>query len=181
MVIEQLLDPSSKLSDLLKRKAHLFKSGLSEDDLYRSLTELAHARDRVVAGVGPHVGRLVGRDVSRVYYDVTNYHWEIDDEDELGRRGVSKEHRPEPIVQMGMLVDRNAVPIDYRLLPGNERDGATMSELISTSTAGTGEVTWVADKGCNTKENMVDAVARDQHFLWSQSIRSTKSTAELRS
>ncbi|MEE1210190.1 MAG: IS1634 family transposase, partial [Parafannyhessea umbonata] len=118
----------------------------------------------------------------------TNYYWEVDDEDPeagagagLRRRGVSKEHRPEPIVQMGLLVDRNAVPIDYRLFPGNEHDGATMSEFVAAAAPGAGEVVWVADKGCNTRANMVDCVARGHHFLWSQSIRGTKSTAEMRS
>ena len=134
----------------------------------------------MVAGVGSHVGRLVGRDASRVYYDVTNYYWEVDDEDALRRRGVSKEHRPEPIVQMGLLVDRNAIPIDYRLFPGDEHDGATMSAFVEEAAPGAGEVVWVADKGCDTKENMVDCRARGHHFLWSQSIRGTKSKGGLR-
>ena len=188
MVVERLLSPGSKLSDLRGAGGHFFASDLSEDDLYRSLTELARARDRVAAAVSSHAARLAGRDATRVYYDVTNYYWEVDDEDPdagagagLRRRGVSKEHRPEPIVQMGLLVDRNAVPIDYRLFPGNEHDGATMSEFVAAAAPGAGEVVWVADKGCNTRANMVDCVARGHHFLWSQSIRGTKSTAEMRS
>lgn len=188
MVIERLLDPGSKLSDLRNKNAHFFKADLTDDDLYRSLTELAHARKRVVAGVNSHVARLIGRDISRVYYDVTNYFWEIDNEDldtdekaGLRKRGVNKEHRPEPIVQMGLLVDRNAVPIDYRLFSGNIHDAKTMSSFVEEAAPSAEEVIWVADKGCNTKENMVDCVARGQHFLWSQSIRATKSTVDLRS
>jgi hypothetical protein len=127
-----------------------------------------------------HIPKLVGRDVSRVFYDVTNYFWEIDDEDGLRRRGVSKEHRPEPIVQMGLLVDRNAIPIDCRLSSGDTHDGKTMGSFIEQAAPDVGEVIWVADKGCNTKENMVDARARGQHFLWSQSIRGSKSKGELR-
>lgn len=188
MVVGRLLSPGSKLSDLRGAEGHFFASDLSEDDLYRSLTELARARGRVASAVSSHAARLAGRDATRVYYDVTNYYWEVDDEDPeagagagLRRRGVSKEHRPEPIVQMGLLVDRNAVPIDYRLFPGNEHDGATMSEFVAAAAPGAGEVVWVADKGCNTRANMVDCVARGHHFLWSQSIRGTKSTAEMRS
>ena len=147
MVVERLLSPGSKLSDLRGAGGHFFASDLSEDDLYRSLTELARARGRVAAAVSSHAARLAGRDATRVYYDVTNYYWEVDDEDPdagagagLRRRGVSKEHRPEPIVQMGLLVDRNAVPIDYRLFPGNEHDGATMSEFVAAAAPGAGEV-----------------------------------------
>ena len=115
-----------------------------------------------------------------MFYDVTNYYWEIDTEDELRRRGVSKEHRPEPIVQMGLLVDNNAIPIDYHLFSGNTHDGVTMNSFIEKTAPDAGEVIWVADKGCNTKENMVETRARGQHFLWSQSIRGTKSKGHLR-
>ena len=180
MVVERLLSPGSKLSDVRGAEKHFFKSELTDDDLYHALGELANARDRVVSSMSSHIPKLVGRDVSRVFYDVTNYFWEIDDEDELRKRGVSKEHRPEPIVQMGLLVDRNAIPIDYRLFSGNTHDGKTMGSFIEQAAPDVGEVIWVADKGCNTKENMVDARARGQHFLWSQSIRGSKSKGELR-
>lgn len=180
MVVERLLSPGSKLSDVRNIGRHFFKSELSDDDLYHALSELAHARSRITASVSSHISRLVGRDTSRVFYDVTNYYWEIDDEDELRKRGVSKERRPEPIVQMGLLVDNNAIPIDYRLFSGNTHDGKTMDSFIEEAAPDASEVIWVADKGCNTKENMVDARARGQHFLWSQSIRGSKSKGELR-
>ena len=180
MVVERLLSPGSKLSDVRNIHRHFFKSELTDDDLYHALGELADARDRVVSSVSSHISRLIGRDTSRVFYDVTNYYWEIDTEDELRRRGVSKEHRPEPIVQMGLLVDNNAIPIDYHLFSGNTHDGVTMNSFIEKTAPDAGEVIWVADKGCNTKENMVETRARGQHFLWSQSIRGTKSKGHLR-
>ena len=180
MVVERLLSPGSKLSDVRNINKHFFKSELTDDGLYHALGELAGARDRIVSSLSSHVSRLVGRDTSRVFYDVTNYFWEVDDEDELRRRGVSKEHRPEPIVQMGLLVDNNAIPIDYMLFAGNTHDGVTMNSFIEKTAPDAGEVIWVADKGCNTKENMVDVRARGQHFLWSQSIRGTKSKGELK-
>ena len=153
---------------------------IGDDDLYHALGELANAQERIVSSLSSHISRLIGRDTSRVFYDVTNYYWEIDTEDELRRRGVSKEHRPEPIVQMGLLVDNNAIPIDYHLFSGNTHDGVTMNSFIEKTAPDAGEVIWVADKGCNTKENMVETRARGQHFLWSQSIRGTKSKGHLR-
>ena len=180
MVVERLLSPGSKLSDVRNIDKHFFKSELTDDDLYHALGELANAQERIVSSLSSHISRLIGRDTSRVFYDVTNYYWEIDTEDELRRRGVSKEHRPEPIVQMGLLVDNNAIPIDYHLFSGNTHDGVTMNSFIEKTAPDAGEVIWVADKGCNTKENMVDVCARGQHFLWSQSIRGTKSKGHLR-
>lgn len=180
MVVERLLSPGSKLSDVRNIDKHFFKSELTDDDLYHALGELANAQERIVSSLSSHISRLIGRDTSRVFYDVTNYYWEIDTEDELRRRGVSKEHRPEPIVQMGLLVDNNAIPIDYHLFSGNTHDGVTMNSFIEKTAPDAGEVIWVADKGCNTKENMVETRARGQHFLWSQSIRGTKSKGHLR-
>lgn len=180
MVVERLLSPGSKLSDVRNIDRHFFKSELTDDDLYHALGELANAQERIVSSLSSHISRLIGRDTSRVFYDVTNYYWEIDTEDELRRRGVSKEHRPEPIVQMGLLVDNNAIPIDYHLFSGNTHDGVTMNSFIEKTAPDAGEVIWVADKGCNTKENMVETRARGQHFLWSQSIQGTKSKGHLR-
>ena len=60
-----------------------------------------------------------GRNTNLVYYDVTDYCFEIDQPDELRKKGVSKEHRPDPIVQMGLFTDTNGIPITYNLFPGN--------------------------------------------------------------
>lgn len=54
-----------------------------------------------------------------MYYDVTNYYFEIDEQDDLRRKGVSKEYRPNPIVQMGLFMDKNGLPVSYGLYPGN--------------------------------------------------------------
>ena len=69
--------------------------------------------------------------MSCVYYDVTNYYFEIDDEDGLRMKGVSKEHKKSPIVQMGLLQDANGIPIAYRKFPGNTADSATMIPILA--------------------------------------------------
>ncbi|GHU79257.1 hypothetical protein AGMMS49992_30990 [Clostridia bacterium] len=56
-----------------------------------------------------------------MYYDVTNYYFEIDEQDNLRKKGVSKEHRPDPIIQMGLLMDGDGIPITYSLFPGNTK------------------------------------------------------------
>ncbi len=84
-----------------------------------------------------------------MFYDVTNYYWEIDQEDDQRKRGVSKEHRPEPIVQMGLLMDSNNLPITYNLFPGNTNDALTLSPTmgdVSEELEKEG-IVYIADKG----------------------------------
>lgn len=66
-----------------------------------------------------------GRDTSLIYYDVTNYYFETDEQNTLLRKGVSKEHRPNPIVQMGLFMDNRGLPVTYELFPGNTNDCLT--------------------------------------------------------
>lgn len=60
-----------------------------------------------------------GRDTSLIYYDVINYYFETDEQTDFLRLGVNKEHRPNPIVQMGLFMDNNVIPITYEFFAGN--------------------------------------------------------------
>ena len=64
-----------------------------------------------------------------VFYDVTNYYFEIDDPDELRKKGVCKEHRPNPIVQMGLFMDSLGLPMCYKLFEGNTNDCLTLKPM----------------------------------------------------
>jgi len=82
------------------------------------------------------------RSTELVYYDVTNYYFEIDAPDELRKKGVSKEHRPDPIVQMGLLMDTKGIPICYDLFPGNTNDCETLLPVLSRVKVITGLAVW---------------------------------------
>ena len=181
LVTERLLDPGSKLSAVSNRGRYFFRSDLTDDDVYRALDVLADARDRVVSAMNRAIEKSYGRDTRNVFYDVTNYYFECDP-DELRRRGVSKEHRPNPIVQMGLLQDADAVPITYRLFPGNAGDCQTMLPVLRDMKRDLAlpTVTAVADKGLNCSANMAALVASGDGFVFSQSIRGTKSDRTLR-
>ncbi|NNN22225.1 MAG: transposase [Acidimicrobiales bacterium] len=99
---------------------------------------------------------LYNRSSELVYYDVTNYYFEIDDQDEFGKRGVSKEHRKDPIIQMGLFTDSAGIPISYRLFPGNTNDCETLIPLVADMKKeyGIKHTIVVADKGPNTSDNI---------------------------
>ena len=182
LVSERLLAPGSKHAAWERAGRHFFRCDLSESDVYRGLTEIARMRDAVVAKANRSVAAAGIRDLSCGYYDCTNYYFEIDDEDELRRRGVSKEHRKSPIVQMGLLQDANGIPADYHLFAGNVHDSATLIDALPETkrAAGMSRVVVVADKGMNCSENIAATVAAGDGFVYSQSIRGTKSSGELR-
>lgn len=185
LVTERIVDPGSKKSAWENRGRYFFRSEFSLDDTYRALGPLAQTRDKVVSAVNRAVDRMGIRDTACVFYDVTNYYFEVDDPDEEGglrQKGVSKEHRRGPIVQMGLLQDSKGVPIGYRLFPGNTPDPCTMLDVLSEMKRDYGQdrVIVVGDKGNNCSTNIAALVARGDGFVYSQSIRGTKSDAELR-
>jgi len=106
--------------------------------------------------VHEHIKSLYERNTNLVYYDVTNYYFEIDEQDELRRKGVSKEHRPDPIVQMGLFMDTNGIPITYKLFPGNALDKTTLMPMLRKiqHDYSLGRIIVVADKGIITGDNI---------------------------
>ena len=184
LVVERILEPGSKRAAWERRGRHFFRCDLSLDDVCRGMDELAAARDSVVAAMNRAIASSGGRDASSVYYDVTNYYFECDPDgpDGLRERGVSKERRPLPIVQMGMLQDADGVPISYRLFRGNTTDGQTMVPVLADMKAeqGIGRVVAVADKGLNNSDNIAALVGRGDGFVLSQSLRGTRSDAGMK-
>jgi hypothetical protein len=182
LVCERIVEPGSKLSAWHNRGRYFFRCGFSDDDVYRALDGIAGARDAVVSAMNRSIARAGIRDLTAVYYDVTNYYFEVDGEDRLRMKGVSKEHRPDPIVQMGLLQDARGIPIAYRVFPGNAADCTTMIPVLSDMKRdhGLGRVVAVADKGLNCSANIAAAAAAGDGFVFSQSVRGTKSDKALK-
>lgn len=182
LVCERILNPASKLKAWQNKDSYFFRTEFEEYDVYRALDILSSLRERVVSAINRYIDSLGIRDTSRAYYDVTNYYFEIDDPDELRRYGVSKEHRKSPIVQMGLLQDKNAIPITYKLFSGNTNDCETMLDVLYDMKKDyrCSRVIVVADKGNNTSTNIAACVGKGDGFVYSQSIRGTKSNKELR-
>ena len=182
LVCERICSPGSKLSAWNNRGEYFFRTDFSDDDVYRALDELAAAKGAVVSAMNRSVAAAGVRDMSCVYYDVTNYYFEADGEDELRRKGVGKEHRPGPIVQMGLLQDADGIPIAYRKFPGNAADCTTVIPVLADLKRDHGleRVVAVADKGLNCSDNIAAAAASGDGFVFSQSVRGTKSDRGLK-
>ena len=113
LVFSRMLSPGSKKKAFEEREWFFERSDFSLNDLYRSLTRFSKLRDALQLWIHERITANFGRDTSITYYDVTNYYFEIDKQDNLRRKGVCKEHRPNPIVQMGLFMDNSGLPIAY--------------------------------------------------------------------
>lgn len=185
LTVERIINPGSKKSAWENKEHYFFRTAFSLEDTYRALDVLCSCKDKIVSAINRAIDKMGIRDTACVFYDVTNYYFEIDDPDEdegLRQKGMSKEHRKSPIVQMGLLQDSKGVPIGYRLFPGNTPDPLTMLDVLSEMKRDYGQdrVVVVGDKGNNCSANIAALAAKGDGFVYSQSIRGTKSDAELK-
>lgn len=102
-----------------------------------------------------------GIDTKKTYFDCTNFYFEIDREDDFRRKGPSKENKKEPIVGLGLLLDKNLLPIGMKMYPGNASEKPILPEVISKLKARhnvNGRTIHVADKGLNCITNIIEAL-----------------------
>lgn len=114
-------------------------------------------------------------DTSSTFFDCTNFYFEIDRMDDLRRKGPSKEHRTDPIVGMGLLLDRNCIPIAMRLYPGNQSEKPVFREVLDDLKRQqniTGRTIRIADKGLNCAQNIYHALSSGDGYIFSKSIKS---------
>ena len=173
LVNSRLLEPGSKKQAYDNRDMFFEKTNYSLDDVYRSLSFFNEKGNELQLWINDRIKENYGRDTSLVYYDVTNYYFESDKEDEFRRKGVSKEHRPNPIVQMGLFMDTNGIPITYDLYAGNTNDCLTYRPTFTRMKKefDLGKVIVVADKGMNTGDNINYTLSANDGFVFSQTAR----------
>jgi len=173
LVFSRLLTPGSKKKAFDNREWFFERSDFTISDMYRALSRFASFTDALQLWMHERVKANYGRDTSTSYYDVTNYYFEIDEQDDLRRKGVSKEHRPTPIIQMGLLMDNQGIPIAYELFPGNQNDCTTLLPVIKRIRRqyNAGKIIVVSDKGLNTQKNAYYLANKRGGYVFSQSVR----------
>ncbi len=178
LVYGRLLYPSSKKKAFEHRNLFFDKMDFSMDDMYRSLSFFNTHKDEMLLSLHNRISTIYGRDTSLVYYDVTNYYFEIDKQDEMRRKGVSKEHRPDPIIQMGLFMDTDGIPLTYGLYRGNMLDKQTLIPMIRKIRKDytLGRIIIVADRGMMAGDNIRQILLDKNGYVLSYSIRGANST-----
>lgn len=173
LVFARLIKPCSKKKTFENKDMFFENTKFSLLDLYRSLSIFNKFKDAIQLYIYNQIKDQYKRNTDVIYYDVTNYYFEIDEQDELRKKGVSKEHKPNPIVQMGLLIDDLGIPIAYKLFKGNDNDCTTLLPVLKDIRRDyhLGRIIVVADKGLNTAENIYYNHKRNNGYVFSQSVR----------
>ena len=201
MVFERILNPQSKKKTFENRDKFLFQvvDSSNINQIYRALDVLSDNSKKIQNRMNTKIkNSSIGRNTSLTYYDVTNYFFETmygDDDiyqldenneiikDEKGnpiivkkgfrKKGVSKENSKGPIVQMGLFIDNNGIPVSHKLFPGNTQDKTTFKNVLENDVdeMNLGKIITVADNGMNTQENKYLITEKGNGYIVSKSVK----------
>ena len=173
LVFARCLFPDSKKSTFENKDIFFENTNFSLKEIYNALTYIEPYKESLQSYIYDHIQEQYKPNNECIFYDVTNYYFEIDDNDDFRKKGVNKEHRPNPIVQMGLFMDSLGLPMSYGLFPGNTNDCLTLKPMIQKlqKNYSVGRVIVVADKGLNTGKNIVYQKAIGNGYVMSLSIR----------
>ena len=173
LLFSRLLYPRSKRATVEIKDRFFDKADFTLDDVYDCLTHFNKIEKDAQQFIHEQIVKQYDRKTDLIYYDVTNYYFEIDKEDDFRKKGFSKEHSTNPIVQMGLAVDRQGIPISYRLFEGNTHDSQTLMPILKAikKQYNTKKIIVVADKGLNSGDNIAFNSILKDGYVYSQSVR----------
>jgi transposase len=178
LTITRILHPSSKKRSYEYKDMFFERFDFELHHVYRALTHFSKIGEECQRFISDQINKKFGRDTSLMYFDVTNFHFEIDETDDLRKRGKEKNNRPDPIVQMGLAMDADGIPLYYKLFPGNTHDSKTFIPVFKDVCVrfNPGRVIAVADMGCTSSNNIYflkggDRDKRVNGYVFSFSIR----------
>lgn len=191
----RILEPASKIATMRQNEEYyqpLVKSK-NEYNVYDALDMIYENRKQIIRRMNTCISRGMGQRSSTVFYDVTNFFFEVEEPDEdildedgqivgkgLRKMGVSKENRKQPIVQMGLFLDDNGIPISIEMFPGNTLDHLTFRTAMrnTVDTLDLERFILIADRGMYNGTNMCHVVDQGNGYIVSKSLK--KSTGKER-
>lgn len=173
LLFGRLLYPCSKKATTELKDMFFDKADFSLDDVYNSLTHFNKIESETQQFIHEQIIKQYNRTTNLIYYDVTNYYFEIDQPDDFRKRGACKEKRSDPIVQMGLAIDNQGIPISYQLFEGNKHDSQTLMPVLKNvkKQFNTDRIIVVADKGLNSGDNIAFNTSLGDGYIFSKSIR----------
>lgn len=176
LIYSRIIYPSSKLSAFEDSKNFIEQPTFELHDIYRSLDVLAEKCDTIQEFLYENSKKVVNRNASVLYYDCTNYFFEIEEERGNCRYGKSKEHRSLPIIQMGLLMDGNGFPLSFVIFPGNENEQPSLIPVEKKIIKDFGITKFVVctDAGLASKENREFNIQKNCSYIVTQSLKKIK-------
>ena len=172
----RILEPSSKSSTYDYAKTLLEAPGFEKEDIYRALEVIGKEKDYIQAELYKLSTKNRKRNDAVLYYDCTNYYFEIEQEKGIRKYGPSKEHRPNPIVEMGMFMDGDGIPLAFSIHDGNTNEQKTLRPLENQIMNDFGHAKFIVctDAGLSSVTNRRFNDRENRAFITTQSIKKMK-------
>lgn len=193
LIFSRILSPTSKKETYENKDTYFENFDFSYDDMMRALDYFKDYKEELELLLWNKTKELYKRDISKTYYDCTNYYFEIEynDNDKFDdngnliksgyrKRGPEKNHRPDPIIEMGLLMDASGIPIAYNLFPGNESEKSSLIPEINRlkNKFNFDRTIVVADRGLNCSDNIIKIAGmsiedslKKNGYVYGQSVR----------
>ncbi len=173
LIYNRVLEPQSKLSAYKTAQSFLEPPTYKLHDVYRALSILAEENDLIQSEVFKNSNFLGERNSRILYYDCSNFYFEIEQEEGDKKYGKSKEHRPNPIVQMGLFIDGDGIPLAFSTFPGNQNEQTSLKPLESKilQQFGCDKFIYCSDAGLASQGNRNFNHMGKRSFIVTQSIK----------
>lgn len=178
LVLARIIYPSSKLETFKQCQNFLEQPTFELHDEYRALNYLAENIDFIQENLFNNSKKVLKRNSKVIYYDCTNYFFEIDEEDELRKYGISKEHRPNPIVGMGLFMDGDGIPLSFNIYPGNQNEQKSLipeeSKIVNDFKLDDTKIILCTDAGLSSDDIKKYNIKDGRGFVITQSLKKFK-------
>ena len=176
LIYMRILHPNSKRSSFEQAKQLLEGIQCEPHQMYRALDILKKESDFIQSMVYKNSLKLVKRHKKILYYDCTNFYFEIEQEEGKKRYGLSKEHRPNPIVQMGLFMDASGLPLAFSTFGGNENEQGSLKPLEKKILKDfqLSDIVVCTDAGLSSQKNRLYNTLGNRGFITTQSIKKLK-------
>ena len=173
LIYTRVLEPGSKRSSYTAAKKFLEPPTYEQHDIYRALSVLASECDLIQSEVYKNSKAVINRNDHILYYDCTNYYFEIEQEEGDKKYGKSKEHRPNPIIQMGLFTDGDGIPLAFSTFPGNQNEQTSLKPLEQKviEEFGCEKFIFCSDSGLGSENNRLLNHTGNRAYIVTQSIK----------
>lgn len=178
LIYARIIYPSSKLETFKQCQNFIKQPNFQLHDEYRALSYMANNMDYIQESLFNNSKNVIERNSNVIYYDCTNYFFDIDNEDDLRKYGISKEHRPNPIVGMGLFMDGDGLPLSCNIYPGNQNEQKTLipeeSKIVNNFKLDSTKMILCTDAGLASDEIKKFNIKDNRGFVITQSLKKLK-------
>ena len=178
LIYARIIYPSSKLETYKQCQNFIEQPKFNLHDEYRALSYIAENMDYIQEELFNNSKKVIKRNSKVIYYDCTNYFFDIDNEDDLRKYGISKEHRPNPIVGMGLFMDGDGLPLSCNIYPGNQNEQKTLipeeTKIVNNFKLDDTKIILCTDAGLASDEIKKFNIKDNRAFVITQSLKKLK-------